>query len=181
MVREHCFFAGGFGVPFEQNAGAIVVETQDERVVIDGRAAVRVGRFGSEDGGAEIGPGEGFASVEVADDHVLRAGLGEQSVEERGVAGIDADPKLAGMEIAEDGGHASHVVGVRVGEEDDVEVANAARPEVGCNDFFADIPRAGRSVFAATGGSSCVNQHGFARGADDEDRIALAYVDGRDF
>ena len=86
--------------------------------------------------------------MEVADDHVLGAGLGEQGVEERGVAGVDADPELAGVEVAEDGGHAAHVVGVGVGEEDDVEAADAAGPEVGRDDFFADVPGGGGAAFS---------------------------------
>ena len=147
MVGEHGGFAGGFGVAFEQDAGAGVVEAEDQGVVVDGDAGVGVGGFRSEDGGLEIGPGEGFAGVQVADDHVLGAGLGEEGVEERGVAGVDADPELAGVEVAEDGGHAAHVVGVGVGEEDDVEAADAAGPEVGGDDFFADVPGGWRGRF----------------------------------
>jgi len=129
----------------------------------------------------QIGPGKDLAGVQVTDDHVLGAGLREERVEEWRVAGVDADPEFAGVEVAQDGGHAAHVVGVCVGEEDDVETADAARPEVGGDDFLADIPRAGSSVFAAAGGTSCVDEHGLANGADDEEGVALAYVDGGDF
>ena len=42
VLCEHGGFAGGFGVAFEQDAGAAVVEAQDERVVVDGGAGVGV-------------------------------------------------------------------------------------------------------------------------------------------
>ena len=65
-------------------------------------------------------------------------GLGEQGAVGRGV-GIDGDPELARAEVAQDGGHAAHVVGVGVGEGDDVEAAELARPEVGRDDLLADV------------------------------------------
>ena len=87
-----------------------------------------------------------------------------------------------GMEVAEDGGHAAHVVGVGVGEEDDVEAADAARPEVGGDDFLADVPGCWwRQFSAAAGGAAGVDEHGLAGGGGDEEGVALAYVDGGDF
>ena len=44
---------------------------------------------------------------------------------------IKVASQLAGTEVAEDGGHAAHVVAVGVGEGHDVEAADVARPEVG--------------------------------------------------
>ena len=75
-----------------------------------------------------------------------------------------------------------------MGEGDDVEAAELARPEVGRDDLFADVE--GGSVRARTGvlgvgggsgGASGVDEHGAASGADDEERVALADVDGGDF
>ena len=180
-VLEHGGFAAGFCVAFEQNAGVVEVEAHDERVVVYGRAGVGVGEFGGEDGGLETGPGEGFAGVEIADGDVLLFGLGEEGAEEGGVAGVNAEPEFAGVEVAEDGGHASHVVGVRVGEEDYIETTDVAGPQVGGNDFFADVPGAGGCVGAATGGASGVDENGLAGGANDEQRVALTDVDGSDF
>jgi hypothetical protein len=180
-VFQHSFLAGRFGVAFEEDAGAVVVEPQDEGIVVYGGTGVGVSEFGREDAGVEIGPEEGFAGVEVADEDVLGVGLGEEGAEERRVAGVDADPELAGVEVTEDGGHASHVVGVSVGEENDVEAADVARPEVRGNDFFADIPRADGSVGTTAGGASGVDEDGLADGADDEQRIALADIDGSYF
>ena len=181
VVFEHGGFAGGFGVAFEKDTGAVEVEAEDEGVVVYGRAGIAVGELGSEDGGVEIGPGEIFASVEVADRDVLCLSLGEESAEGEGVAGVDADPELAGMEVAEDGGHAAQVVGVRVGEHEDIETAKMTGPEIGRDDLLADVPSAGDDVGAATGGTSGVHQHGLAEGADDEQGVALADVDGGDF
>ena len=55
-------FAGGFGVAFEQDAGAGVVEAEDEGVVVDRGAGVGVGGFGgAKTVRVEIGPGEGLS------------------------------------------------------------------------------------------------------------------------
>ena len=180
-VFEHGGFAGCFGVAFKQDAGVIKVETEDEGVVVYRGAGVGVGEFGGKDGGVEIGPGEGFTGVEVADSDVLGVSLSEEGEEERGVAGVDAEPEFAGVEVVQDGGHAAHVVGVGVGEHDDVDVADVAGPEIGGDHLFADVPGAGGGVGTAAGGSSRVYEEGLARGADDEQGISLADVDGGDF
>ena len=52
---------------------------------------------------------------------------------------IVADPQLGGMEVAQDGGQAAHVVGVGMTERDGIEMANAARPERWRDHFFADV------------------------------------------
>ncbi len=77
VVGQHGRFAGCFRVAFEQDTGTSVVETDDQRVVVDRRAGVRIGCFGCEDGCVQIGPRERLAGVQVANDHVLGAGLRE--------------------------------------------------------------------------------------------------------
>ncbi len=120
----------------------------------------------------------------MADADAERRGFGEQRAVGRGV-GIDRDPELARAEVAQHGGHAAHVVGVGVGERDDVETPDLARPEIGRDDLFADVEgcAAGRilGVGSSAGGAAGVDQHGAARGADDQQRVSLADVDGGDF
>src|ERR1039457_6831532 len=106
-----------------------------------------------------------------------------------GRGGAAPHPQLARAEVAEDGGHAAHVVGVRVGEGDDVEAAELARPEVGRNDLLADVEGGvictqAAGVFGVgggAGGASRVDEHDAAGGADDEQRVTLADVDRGDF
>ena len=135
---DHLVFAGGFGVAFEQGGGLAELEAHDERVVVDGRAGVGVGGRGREDVDVDGVPGEAVAGAEMADFDAERSGLRKQGAVGCGV-GIDGDPELARAEVAQDGGHAAHVVGVGVGEGDDVEAAELARPEVGRDDFLADV------------------------------------------
>ena len=123
--------------------------------------------------------GKALAGVEEADGGAGGAGLGEELVEGLGVGGY-GDPELAGAEVAEDGGHAAHVVGVGVGEDEGVEAADAAGPEVGGDDFLADVEGGGGGggLDDGAGGSAGVDEHGVAFGADDEQGVALADVDG---
>ena len=114
----------------------------------------------------------------MADGDVEARGLSEQRGVKRG-DGIDANPELAGAEVVEDGGHAAHVVGVGVGEDEEVEAAKAAGPEVGGDDLLADVEGGegfGRAVLAD--GAAGVDQHGLADGVDGEDGVALADVEG---
>src|ERR1035441_8488846 len=83
-------------------------------------------------------PNQRVAGAQVADDDAQLRRLGEQGAVGGGV-GVDRDPQLARAEVAEDGGHAAHVVGVRVGEGDDVETAELARPEVVRYHLFANV------------------------------------------
>src|ERR1700690_724489 len=52
---------------------------------------------------------------------------------------VDADPELAGMEICDDGGHASEMVGGGMSNHDRVEVVDAAIPQIGRDNLFSDI------------------------------------------
>ena len=127
---EHGAFGWGFGVAFEQDGGFAVGDAEDEGVVVFGGCGVGVGGVGGENFDLFGAPGEGLAGVEPADCGAVRAGLAEEGGEGVGLGG-DGDPELAGVEVAEDRGHAAHVVGVGVGEDEGVEAANAAGPEVG--------------------------------------------------
>ena len=111
--------------------------------------------------------------------------LGEQSTVGVGV-GIDGDPELAGTEVAQDSGHSAHVIGVGVCEGDDIEAAELSRPEVGRDDLFADVEGGGGKdgvlgVGGGPGGATGVDEHGAASGADNQQRVALADIDGGDF
>ena len=100
--------------------------------------------------------------------------------------GSTATQSSRGTEVAQDGGHSSHVVGVGVGEGDDIEAAELARPEVGRDDLFADVEGGGGKdgvlgVGGGPGGATGVDEHGAASGADNQQRVALADIDGGDF
>ena len=81
------------------------------------------------------------------------------------------------MEVAQNGGQAAHVVGVGMGEGDCVEVANAARPESLRDDFLADVVIL-RGLVRAAAEASAIDEQSFAVGRDEQQRVALAYVDG---
>ena len=81
------------------------------------------------------------------------------------------------MEVAQNGGQAAHVVGVGVGEGDGVEVADAARPERFRDDFLADVEIL-RGLVRAAAKAAAIDEQGFAVGGDQEQRVALADVDG---
>ena len=92
-------------------------------------------------------------------------------------AGIVAHPELGGMEVAQNGGQAAHVVGVGVGEGDRVEVANAARPQNLGDDLLADVEVL-RGLVRAAAKAAAIDQQGFAVGGDQQQGVALADVDG---
>ena len=129
--------------------------------------------------------GDAVAGAQVADADAERCGLREEGAVGRGV-GVDADPELAGAEVAQHGGHAAHVVGVGVGEGDDVEAADAgatrgrARRPLRRRRRWLSWRRRFRRCGGA-GGAAGVDEHGAAGGADDEQGVALADVDGGDF
>ena len=81
------------------------------------------------------------------------------------------------MEVAQDGGQTAHVVGVGVGEGDGVKVADAARPEDLGDDFFADVEFL-RGLVGTAAESAAIDEQGFAVGGDEQQRVALADVDG---
>ena len=143
-----------------------------------GRGGVGVGGVGGEDGDLLVAPGDLLPGVEEADGGAELRGLVEEVGEGVGVGG-ERDPELAGAEVAEDGGHAAHVVGVGVREDEGVEAADAARPEIGGDDLFADVEEAGGGggFEDGAGGAAGVDQHGSAFGADEEKGVALADVD----
>ena len=175
------------GATRARNSGVVEVRLPWWPTLSSVAGIVVVGR-GCEDCEVDRIPTEAVAGAEVAHVDAERGGLVEQGAIGYGV-GIDGDPKFAGTEVAQDGGHSSHVVGVGVGEGYDVEAAEVARPEVGGDDLFSDVEcgifRAKTfgvlGVGGGPGGATGVDEHGAASGADNEERIALAYIDGGDF
>src|SRR5271157_2924082 len=105
-------------------------------------------------------------------------GLVEQGVVGT-IAGIVAYPKLGGMEVSQNGGQAAHVVGVSVGEGHHVEAANAARPQHLRDNLLADVIVLG-SLARAAAVAAAIDEQSFAVGRNQQDGIALAYVDGLD-
>jgi hypothetical protein len=81
------------------------------------------------------------------------------------------------MEVAQHGGQAAHVVGVSVGEGDHIEAANAARPQNLRDDLLADVIVL-RRLMRAAAKAAAIDEQGFAVGRNQQQGIALAYVDG---
>ncbi len=89
---------------------------------------------------------------------------------------VHAIPEFTRLKVGDDAGHAAHVIAVRVRDGDRVQPANAARPEIGRDHFLADIEVGAHVARHAAG----VHQQRFAFGRDQQQRIALADIDGRD-
>jgi len=109
-----------------------------------------------------------------------RAGFREQGFE-GGRFFVAANPQFGNAKILDDGVEAVEMVVVRVGERDDVEALEAAGPEVGRDDFFADV---GASAIAAgprgAGEAAAVDEHSAAIGEGGEDRVTLADIEDVD-
>jgi hypothetical protein len=136
--KEHGLFNGRFGIAFEEDRCLSIGEAQDQRIVIHGGRSGLISASGGEDGDMSEAELRCIACKERACLEVQVGGL----TEERVVGGemwIVADPQLGGVEIAEDGGQAVHVIGMSVAERDGIEVADAARPESRRDHFFADV------------------------------------------
>src|SRR5580704_8111853 len=81
------------------------------------------------------------------------------------------------MEIGQYRGHASHVVGVSVGQRHDVELMKTPRPQVGRDHILPDIQlRVHPGWYTAS-----IDQKRAALRRNQKDRIALADVDGGEF
>ena len=103
-------------------------------------------------------------------------------VEQRVVSpetGIVAYPKLGGMEVAQNGGQSSHVVGVGVGEGHYVQAANSARPQHLGDDLLADVIVLG-GLMRASAVAAAIHQQGLTVGRNQQNGVALAHVDGLD-
>ena len=104
------------------------------------------------------------------------AGLVEELVE-FGALGVDAEPEFLRTEVGNDGGHSTHVVGVRVRDGDGVETMDATRPEIGRDDLLANV----EVGMHPEGKASGVDEERVAVRRNDEEGVALSDVDGGDF
>ncbi len=84
-----------------------------------------------------------------------------------------------GTKIAQDRKHSTHVIAVRVGQGDGIETADIARPQYGRDHVFADF-KVSAGGLGAPDGTAGVDEQGFSLGRDQQQRISLAHVDGRD-
>jgi len=98
------------------------------------------------------------------DSDVKLASLVEQLVQFGGLS-VDAEPEFLRSEVGNDGGHSTHVVGVRVRDGDGVETVNATRPEIRRDNLFADVEVGMHPVREASG----VDEQSVAVGRDDEE------------
>jgi hypothetical protein len=92
--------------------------------------------------------------------------------------GIGPEPQLAWAKIREYCRHSPDVILMRVGEGYGVEAPNAARPQHGRNNIFANVEI---RVWRRAHNSPRIHQKGVAVGRDDEQGITLADVDRCDF
>jgi hypothetical protein len=95
--------------------------------------------------------------------------------------GIGAYPEFARVEIFEDGGETSGVIGVGVGGDDDVEAADTPAPEIGGDDVFAGIEAGTTLVSSILEDASPIDEHFRAVGKEEEEAVALADIDGGEF
>ena len=80
-----------------------------------------------------------------------------------GVLHFAADPQSADAEVLEDSSESSEVILMRVGESDDVEALDSARPQKGRNGVLAGIGTGGHGAASiAQKASASVHQHGVA-------------------
>ena len=123
--------------------------------------------------------GNGAAALHVPDRDVEALG-GVADGAPFGAVLRGAGPQFARMEIAQYGAHAAHVVLMGVRHDDDVEMLDGARPEVGRDDVFADIEA--RFARAAEGRDSAgIDQHQRPLREADEQAVALADIDRAEF
>ena len=174
---EHALLAIAFGVTFEEGRGVAVGEPEDERVVVGGIATGMISGLRREHANGNAAEGEGVSGDVVADVGAVLGGIMKEVLDD-GDVGVWTKPELAGAEVGEDGGHASNMVFVRVGESDGIEAANAARPEDRRDDVFANVEVGVRRREDEPAG---VDEESFAGGGDDENGVSLADVDDGDF
>ena len=175
-MGEHSRFTGSFGIAFKEDTGAVILQPHHKRIVVGGLAGIAVPGFACEDRGIEAAPAEVVAGAEGVHRNPEGMCLGEDGTQGGGLAGDHAVPEFAWAKITQDGGHATDVVTVSVGDEDGVEAADATGPEIGCDDLLADVP-ASRDAADRTPG---IDEQGATLGRDDEERVALTDVDGGD-
>ena len=89
---------------------------------------------------------------------------------------LHAIPKFTRLKVGDNAGHAAHMVGVSVRDGDHVEPADTTRPQIGRNHFLADIEVGAHVARHA----ARVHQQGFTLGRDQQQRISLTHIDGRD-
>ena len=123
-------------------------------------------------------PVKSITCVKAAHGNAKRPRLGEQIAHRRSIARLDADPKLARPQIAQNRRHTAHMIAVRMREHHGIEPANVTRPQVRCDDLFTDIP-------TRVGGSwpdwaTRVDEQCSSIRRDDEQRVTLADIDCRD-
>ena len=84
------------------------------------------------------------------------------------------------MEVAQNGRHAAHVIVMGVGERNGVETADAVGPQDGGDDFFADVEIGLGCVSRGReeAQSSRIDEQGFAFRGDEQERVALADING---
>ena len=167
---------GFFGIAFEEHRGLLIAHEEDEGVVVARlRQRGLIGRRG-EDIDLRTGPREGVARGFAEHGDVQRRGVSEERIRGRGM-GKHTDPDFFGEKVLEDRVHASHVVGMAVGEGDGVEALDATLPEIRGDDVFAVVEVGGLAADWTSG----IDEKSFALWGDDEERIAFAYVDGSEF
>src|SRR5581483_10464630 len=94
-----------------------------------------------------------------------------------GAFGSGAGPQLLRVKVVDERGKAADVVVVGVGDDDGVERAHGAVPEVRRDGVRADI-EVGRGAAGEGGDGAAVEEEALAVGKDEEETVALADVDG---
>ncbi len=98
--------------------------------------------------------------------HVLESAVGR----------FHSIPELARLKVRDDAAHSAHVIAVRVRKRDRIQTANPARPQIRRDDLFANIEVGVRRARHA----ACIQQQRLALRRDQQQRVALADIDGGD-
>ena len=97
-----------------------------------------------------------------------------------GTGGLLPTHNSFGLKLRSTAGQAAHVVRVRMAQRDDIEMANAARPEHWRNHLFANVEVLGGPAADAPPNPTAIHSMVLAIGRDEQQRISLAHVDGFD-
>ena len=118
ILGEQTVFHGLFHVPGEKERAGAELDAEGERVVIAGFGGGEAGRR-RQDSQASAGEVERGLGALRDDLDVKLAGAHEE-----GRQGVGADPEFARVEVFEDGGKSSRMIGMGVGGDDDIEAAD---------------------------------------------------------
>ncbi len=177
-LSQHALLTGCLGIAFEQDRGLPVGDMEYQGIVVAGGRAGGVTGWRGKHFDLGAAESKAVAGSHGFDRYVEPVSLGQ----ERLVGGntrVVAHPKRPRTKVLQDGGHATHVIAVRVGERDGIEPPDIAGPQDRGDDVFPDF-KVGVRGLGAPNGPPGIDEQGFPLGRDQQQRIALPDIDGGD-